>query len=363
MLYTTYISSRYFQGLKPLNSSLIHFQIFNMDEIDLGLTRRHGVTFYSLCFDKYISVRYKLKQPEEKWSQLIPKIEETFFWLVKEHQKHLDIDKVNRFIEAPDLNGGTCFNSASQCSLKISKYILSQDIRINSITTAMLTPSFRFSELAEDMMNKNLNPRIISYSGYSQFEGWPISFAKPKLKKQAQKFSTSVHFVVDETKCKENCGEHCKSKMEPNFLKSGPLVDMIDSNKIGRGGFGSVYSGKWHGEDVAMKCILVTELLKPSSVAEVFSEFFNNTYEYRVTELEADGSQRIRTPDSGVIIPYAMVRQQNQEFKNGKWVPFNYNIYIYPRYDCNLYELHQNYFHCWNYSILESILTKCLIRK
>ena len=39
---------------------------------------------------------------------------------------------------------------------------------------------------------------------------------------------------------------------------------------------------------------------------------------------------------TGVIIPYAMVRQQNQKFKNGKWAPLNFNVFIYPRYDCNL---------------------------
>ena len=355
-----------------------------MDEIDLGFQLRHGLTIYRLCFDKYNTVRYQLNEPEEKWLQLIPKIEETFFWLVKEHQKHLPIEKVNRFIEQPDLNGETCFHNASQCSLKISKYILSQDIKINVITTTMLTPSFRFLELAEDMMNKKLNPRIISYSGYSQLF-W-ISLANLKLKKlkklkelkklkklkeQAEKFPTSVHFVVDETKCNENCGENCESKMRPNFLKSGPLVDMSSSNKIGKGGFGSIYSGKWHGEDVAMKCILVTELLKPKPVSELFYEFFEHMYEFRVTQIEAgaDGGSNVqmdrykRTPDSGVIIPYAMVRQQDQEFENGKWVPLNYNIFIYPRYDCNLYELHQNYFHCWNNSILASILSKCLIRK
>ena len=97
-----------------------------MDEIDLGFQLRHGLTIYRLCFDKYNTVRYQLNEPEEKWLQLIPKIEETFFWLVKEHQKHLPIEKVNRFIEQPDLNGETCFHNASQCSLKISKYILSK---------------------------------------------------------------------------------------------------------------------------------------------------------------------------------------------------------------------------------------------
>ena len=103
-----------------------------------------------------------------------------------------------------------------------------------------------------------------------------------------------------------------------------------------------------------MKCILIGQIQFQNSLLKAVSDFEKNISEYR-SQLVAKGS--------GVIIPHAMVRQQNQEFKNGKWIPLNFNVFIYPRFDCNLYELHQNHFHNFTDDILENILESCLIRK
>ena len=32
---------------------------------------------------------------------------------------------------------------------------------------------------------------------------------------------------------------------------------MTDGNRIGQGGFGSVFKGKFHGKDKALKCVLI----------------------------------------------------------------------------------------------------------
>ena len=66
---------------------------------------------------------------------------------------------------------------------------------------------------------------------------------------------------------------------------------------------------------------------------------------------------------SGIIVPVAFVRQQNQEQDgNGKWIAKNYNIYIYPLYDCNLDELHGNYFDYFTEEIIADIIHQCFIR-
>ena len=324
-----------------------------MDEIDFEFIGLDGFTIYRHCFVLYLNARFVLRKPKEECAKLVPKVEELFFWLVESGKKLLRQKAVNQIIQKPDPNGNTCFALATQCSVRIAEFILAQDIKINSITTAMTIPWFEYSELTEQMMINNINPKVITFAGKSQFERWPDSFKNSRCKELAEKFPRSIHFATENSRCKKNCSPNCRSKLEAFFFQNGPLVDISEQNKLGTGGFGIVYGGKWHEEDVAMKCILISEIGWKSGVRDTVADFEKNISEYR-SQLVAKGS--------GVIIPYAMIRQQNQEFKDGKWIPLNFNVFIYPRYDCNLYELHQNHYRRFNENILQDILEKCLIR-
>ena len=175
-------------------------------QIDFGFIGQNGFTIYRNCFSSYLGARFVLKKPEKEWSKLAAKVEETFFWLVDQGQKKLGIEAVNKIIQRPNSNGSTCFSIANQCSPEIAKFILSQDIKINSIKTNMMIPSFVNSELAEQMMLKNINPKVIAYDGRSQFDIWPNSFANPKCKELAEKFPRSIHFVTEDTVCSKICG-------------------------------------------------------------------------------------------------------------------------------------------------------------
>ena len=321
-----------------------------MDDIDFEYDH-NGITFYRNCFERYIISRNRLNKSEVEWSKLIPKIEEIFFWLIKEGKKKIGIDSVNELIQKPDSTGSTCFILASGCSQKITKYILDQNIKINGIQMNMLVPSFRYAEFAEVMMAKNINPKVICL-GTSDFEAWPL-FQNTKYRKLADEFPRSIHFVFEDTRCEKNCQEQCDSKLQAFFYKNGHLVDINEKHKLGSGGFGSVYAGKWHGNDVAMKCILLDEIQIQTSFDQAVSEFENEITEYR-SQLAAKGS--------GVVIPLSIARQQNREFQNGQWVALNFNVYIYPKYDCNLSELHHKHYQ-FNDIIFENILNQCLIRK
>ena len=142
--------------------------------------------------------------------------------------------------------------------------------------------------------------------------------------------------------------------MKKFYFKNGPLVDMFEKNKIGKGGFGSVYKGKWHGEDAAMKCILIGQIKRQTKVKDAVSDFEKTVSEYRV---------QLSTPGSGIILPQAMLRQQNQQKENGKWIAMNYNVFIYELFDCNLYEFHNRHFDQFTDRILADILNQCFIRK
>ena len=86
-----------------------------------------------------------------------------------------------------------------------------------------------------------------------------------------------------------------------------------------------------------------------------------------VSDLEKNISEiriQMASGGSGIIVPEAFVRQQNQEKDdNGKWIAKNYNIYVYPLYDCNLYELQENQLDQFTEEIIGNIIDQCFIRK
>ena len=67
---------------------------------------------------------------------------------------------------------------------------------------------------------------------------------------------------------------------------------------------------------------------------------------------------------SGILLPEAFIRQQNQEQdENGKWIAKNYNIYVYPLYQLNLYQFHDKFYVQFTDEIMKDILKQCLTRK
>ena len=130
---------------------------------------------------------------------------------------------------------------------------------------------------------------------------------------------------------------------------------MTEENRIGAGGFGMVFKEFFHGKLMAMKCMLLGKIESRDYVNETKSDLEKNISELRI---------QVATAGSGVIVPVAFVRQQNQEQDdNGKWIAKNYNIFIYPLYDCNLYELHGKHFANFTEEIVGNIIHQCFTRK
>ena len=200
-----------------------------------------------------------------------------------------------------------------------------------------------------------MNPHIIDYQGYSTRQIFLYSFESEEAKQLLATIPRSIHFSIEDISCRDTCPSDCPSKFDRFFYKNGEFVNMTDENHIGQGGFGSVFKGLFHGEDKAMKCVWVDEIEGKRMVNDTVDDLEKNISEIRIQN--ASGGP-------GVIVPEAFVRQQNQEQdENGKWIADNYNIYIYPIYDCNLYELHGNYFDQFTDENLIDILNKCLTRK
>ena len=322
-----------------------------MDEVDFAYVDKNGSTIYNACFILYLR-RFTLNRQKVDLSKLMMKTEEVFQYLIEQGTKYgFNVDSI---LEIPNSVGETCFKLASGSSKKISKYIMGRDIKVNSITTEMLIPFFKYPDLAIQMMKKGINPYAIYYNGYNQIDVHPSSFKSEEAKQLLRQLPRSVHFSVEDINCDETCPENCPSEYRKFYSKNGELVKPTNGNRIGQGGFGSVFKGLFHGKKKAMKYVLTgkADFNKISDVKEYLEK---NISEIRI---------QIATAGSGVIVPEAFVRQQIQEQDdNGKWIAKNYNVYIYPIYDCNLYELHENHFDNFTEEILGEIIHQCFNRK
>ena len=324
-----------------------------MDRVDFGYVGRDGDTIYRRCLERYLRARFGLKRPEADWSKLVVETEKVFYYLVEQGRKYgYNVDSI---LEIPISNGETCFFIASQCSEKISTYIIGRDIQVNSIAVTMLVPAFTYPNLAIQMMQKGINPLLIPYNGLNYVELFPSSFINKEAKTLLDQFPRSIHFTVEDIGCNRACPADCSSKFRKFYIKNGDFVKMVDRKRIGQGGFGRVFKGLFHGKQKAMKCVLIGEIEERDLVEDLVSDFEKNISEIRI---------QIASAGSGVIVPEAFVRQQNQEKDdNGKWIAKNYNIYIYPLYDCNLYELHEKNFGNFTEEIVGDIIHQCFNRK
>ena len=284
------------------------------------------------------------------WLKLKPKIEARFKLLVAEANKNNF--NINAIIEQPTTTGETCFRIASDFSHSISQYILNRDIDVNFISTTFMTPWFSYGELTKQMLLKGINPFII-YNGRNQLERYPFHFKNEQ--ELLNKFKRSGFFFVEDTKCNANCPEECQSKFNKFKCYPGSLVLMSTEYKIGSGAFGNVYEGNWHGINSAMKCVPIKDAIWRENIGSIKKEFENIASEYRT---------QLSTAGEGVILPTGMFRQQNQYFdrQKNRWTEINHHVMIYPKYDCDLFELHEKSFADFNEDILGNIMHQCLLR-
>ena len=324
-----------------------------MDEVDFGYVDKNKFTIYLACFQKHVFARTIWKRSEAECETLISKIENVFEFLVEEGNKQgFDVDSI---LEIPSSTGLTCFSVASGNSKQISEYIIRRSIQVNSIGTEMVVPDFKYPDLAVPMMKKGINPHIISHIGISRIDMFPSSFKSEVAKQLLAQLPRSIHFSIEDIKCGDTCAPDCPSAFKRFYFKNGEFVEMTDANRIGGGGFSSVYKGSFHGKEKALKCVFIEQTSVRTVVEEAVSDLEENISEIRV---------QMASGGSGIMVPEAFVRQQNQlQDTDGEWIAENYNIYIFPLYDCNLYELHENHYNQFTDEILIDILSQCLTRK
>ena len=276
-------------------------------------------------------------------------IEKIFLFLIEKAEKYKF--NVNEILEIPNSIGLTCFSIASKTNENLAKKMISMKIHLNSIDATMMTPYFKFPSLTSRMLSNGVNPFIIAYDEQSMLNKFPKSFTRHK----SIKFPRAIHYSVEDVSCNEKCHSNCNSILRKFYYKEGLLVDMENDKRLGEGGFGMVFEKFFHGEISAMKCVDVGYIQDPTNEEEIKLELEKSIIEYRFPQTSSG---------SGIIIPSAIIRQQEQEKDlNGYYTARNYNIFVYPKYDCNLFQLHENHFCSFTNEILKNILTQCLTRK
>ena len=350
-----------------------------MSQVDFCYVDENEWTIYRTSFKKYLNAQSISEKPSGEWTRLsfekylknrsdkqlmsherpeLPKLvretEAVFFFLVEQGNKNgFNVDTI---LEIPDAIGQTCFFTASHFSEKICNYIIGRPIQVNSITLEMMIPYLEFRALWVRMLKKGINPNVMDLYGRKSFPYQKSSFVyNGKFRLLLCGFPRSVHFSIEDINCQETCPANCPSKFKRFYYKNGALIEMNDKNRIGSGGFGMVFRGLFHGESMAMKCLMTEEIEFKNFIRDTVSDLERNISEIRI---------QLATAGSGVIVPVAFVRQQNQEKdENGKWIAENYNIFIYPLYDCNLYEFHENHYNQLTEENLNDMLHQCLTRK
>merc|ERR1711911_170293 len=106
-----------------------------------------------------------------------------------------------------------------------------------------MIPHFQYPDLAVPMMEAGINPRVIAYSGKSRIDLDPSSFKSEEAKQLLAQFPRSIHFSIEDINCEITCLPGCKSAFKRFYFKNGEFVKMTDANRIGQGGFGSVFKG------------------------------------------------------------------------------------------------------------------------
>ena len=349
-----------------------------MKQVQFDDVDSDGLTIYTMCLrrtrriyreltsKKREHVKVELSRPiEEKLSRLIEKTESVFKLLLEEgiqNEKRLKRN-LDSILEHSDLSGSTCFSYASEFSEIICNTIMDRGVTVNHINSSMMVPSFKFPDLTVPMMNNDINPYVISHTGKSQLDDYSTNFASPETTQLLNRFKTidgqvkSVHFStedIDCTDCTPKCPTNCPAKFKRFQPKNDSLVQMIETNQIGSGGFSRVYKGVFRGQNKAMKCVPLIVMKEQNFISDAISELEKQMSEIRI---------QIAAKGPGVVIPEACILQQNQEKDvNDKWIAQNFSIFIFPLYNCNLCEFHDENQSQFTDKILANIIHQCFTR-
>ena len=229
-------------------------------------------------------------------------------------------EELKNILEMTASDGQAIIIQASCYSSKITEYLIDKNVKLNNLDNKFLNPLFKFKEVTEKLLDGGVNPKIIRYDGKSELhQRNPSLFVEKILKQKAEKFENAVYVAVKDQKCKKDCRTDCRSKMEKFYSIDGIYLKRTKLNQIGKGGFGSVYRGKWHGESAVFKFIKMAEIKYIGKTSDAFAD------------LEERQKEISKVPDgSNILKPLGHFRQQEQTLEAGSYVAENNEVFVFP---------------------------------
>ena len=142
------------------------------------------------------------------------------------------------------------------------------------------------------------------------------------------------------------------------YYINGVYIDRATAEKVGKGGFGEVYKGDWHGKVAVFKFIK----MDIKGMAGIQS----------AEEAGADLKKRLveinKVPnDSNILKPLGHFRQQeqSQDQSTGKYIAENFEVIVSPKCRMDLEQFRNEEYtklHDPNCDLLLYILKECLKR-
>ena len=218
-----------------------------------------GGTLYHRCIQGFITKIIEEKCTKMTKTETIKRTLDNLFYLIeKGYQQKADLQKI---LSQPNHIGETVFQ-AMCFTLKgppIVDFLLRWNVEINIVKLDFGTCNLvHLPQYNEILLTRKMNPKIIDSSGLSPLNVLRQSSVSisPKMQKMIDMYSNAVYYSTVPQICYPECNKCCKSRMEPfriGMNENGEYITANDSTRIGQGGFGTVFHGKWHGKDSAFK--------------------------------------------------------------------------------------------------------------
>ena len=154
---------------------------------------------------------------------------------------------------------------------RIIKWILARNIPIPlPLNMGYFTPCLYSKEQSNQLIKKGYNPKVFLYM-FNDEKQATFNYQLKLMGYHTSGYKLAIEdfwFSFEDLKCGTSCCADCPDTKKKFLYSAGFRVDK--KKKIGQGGFGTVYEGKIHDEDIAAKFIDVTAkyraLVDPSGV-------------------------------------------------------------------------------------------------